>query len=94
MNENTPAMVLATAASWDITKWLEFDGQYRAQFVNEESGTYNHHLVVSLESDITKLIDFDVSWIWDRIQDPRPNADGTVPEQDDFRTTVGLTFDF
>ena len=87
-------MVVGTTAEWDITKWLEFDGNYRFQVVNEASGTYNHHLVASFETDITKLIDFDVSWIWDRIEDPRPAADGTVPEQDDFRTTVGLTFEF
>jgi putative salt-induced outer membrane protein YdiY len=92
--ESTPAFVLGTTAEWDITRWLEFDGTYRAQFVNERSGTYNHHLVASLETDITSLIDLDVSWIWDRIEDPRPAADGTAPVQDDFRTTVGLTFEF
>jgi hypothetical protein len=60
---------------------LEFDGNYRFQVVNEESGTYNHHLVASFETDITKWIDFDVTWIWDRIEDPQPAADGTVPER-------------
>jgi putative salt-induced outer membrane protein YdiY len=93
-SESTPALVVGTTASWDITKWLEFDGNYRFQIVNEESGTYNHHLVASFESDITKWIEFDVSWIWDRIENPTPAADGTVPEQDDFRTTVGLNFEF
>ena len=92
--ESTPALVVSNTASWDITKWLELDGNYRFQVVNKESGTYNHHLVASFESDITKWIEFDVSWIWDRIEDPKPAADGTVPEQDDFRTTVGLTFEF
>jgi len=93
-NENTLAFVLGTDAEWDLTSWLEFDGTYRAQFVNERSGTYTHHLVASLETDITSLIDLDVSWIWDRIEDPRPGADGVVPKQDDFRTTIGLTFEF
>jgi len=93
-SESTPALVAATTASWDITGWMEFDGEYRFQLVNEESGSYNHHMLASFETDITRLIDFDVSWIWDRIQNPRPDSDGTVPEQNDFRTTVGLTFDF
>ena len=92
-SEDTPALVVGTTADWDITKWMEFDGSYRAQFVNEQSGTYNHHLVASFETDITSLIDFDVSFIWDRIQDPRPDQAGIVPDQDDFRTTIGLTFD-
>jgi hypothetical protein len=51
-------------------------------------------MIVSLETNITKWIDFDVSWIWDRIRDPRPDEDDIVPEQNDFRTTVGLTFEF
>ena len=92
--ESTPAFVAGTTVDWDIAKWLEFDGSYRIQLVNEVSGTYNHHMVLSFETDITKLIDLDVSWIWDRIENPRPATDGTVPEQDDFRTTVGLSFEF
>ena len=85
---------MSTSADWDITKWLELDGTYRIQVVNETSGTYNHHMVVSFETTITKLIDFHISWIWDRIQNPRADASGMTPEQDDFRTTVGLSFDF
>jgi putative salt-induced outer membrane protein YdiY len=92
--ESTPAAIVGTTASWDISKWMEFDGAYNAQIVNEESGTYNHHMLLSFETDITSLIDFDISWIWDRIQDPVPDIAGIEPEQDDFRTTVGLTFEF
>lgn len=93
-DEDTPALVLTTTAEWDITKWLEFDGQYRLQVVDEESGTYSHHLVASFETEITRLIDFDVALVRDRVQDPRPDEDGLPPQQDDLRTTVGLTFEF
>ncbi len=92
--ESTPALVVSTSADWDITKWLELDGTYRIQVVNEASGSYNHHMVVSFETTITNLIDFDISWIWDRIQNPRPDANDIVPKSDDFRTTVGLNFEF
>ena len=92
--ESTPALVVGTNADWDITKWLEFDGSYRIQLVNEASGTYNHHMVVSFETEITRLIEFDVTWIWDRIEDPRPDENDMTPESDDFRTIVGLTFEF
>jgi putative salt-induced outer membrane protein YdiY len=92
--ESTPALLASTRADWEITSWMEFDGLYRFQLVNEDSGQYNHHLLISFETDITKLIDFDISWIWDRIEKPQPLEDGTVPQQDDFRTTVGLTFEF
>ena len=92
--ENTAALAVGTKAEWKILSWLELDGAYRAQFVHEASGSYNHHMIVSFEFSVTRLLDFDVSWIWDRIENPRPDADGITPKPDDFRTAVGLSFDF
>lgn len=47
-----------------------------------------------LEFELTSLLDFDITLVWDRIQDPRENSDGTFTEQDDFRLTFGPGFDF
>jgi len=44
--------------------------------------------------DLVGDLDFDITWVWDRIQDPRQNADGSFPEQDDFRMMFGLGFSF
>ena len=51
-------------------------------------------MLASLETDITRLLDFDVTLEWNRIQNPREDEDGNTPLQDDFRMTVGLTFDW
>ena len=61
---------------------------------NEESGSYTHHLLTGFEFELFGDFDLDVSWVWDRIQDPRQNSDGTYPEQDDFRTIVSLGYSF
>jgi hypothetical protein len=50
--------------------------------------------MTGLEFELTRLLDFDITLVWDRIQDPRPDSDGVVPEQNDFRLTFGLGFDF
>ena len=44
--------------------------------------------------DLVGDLDFDITWVWNRIQDPRPDSDGSSPEQDDFRTMFGLGFSF
>jgi len=44
--------------------------------------------------DLVGDLDLDITWFWDRIQDPRQNSDGSFPEQDDFRTMFGLRFRF
>jgi putative salt-induced outer membrane protein YdiY len=93
-SESTPALVLGSMFDWDITGDIDFIWEYRLQITNEETGTYNHHMVTKLEIELTSMLDVDFSWVWDRIQDPRPDSDGDVPEQDDYRLTVGIGFEF
>ncbi len=91
---NTPALTLGTIYDHKLTKWMDFVFDYTLFIVNEESGTYTHHLLTGLELELTSILDFDITFIWDRIQNPRPNAAGIVPEQDDFRLTFFLGLDF
>jgi len=91
---NTPALVLGTLYDHEITKDIDFIFDYTFYIVNEESGTYTHHLLTGLEFELTSLFDFDITFVWDRIQDPREASDGIFPEQDDFRLTFGLGIDF
>jgi hypothetical protein len=46
--------------------------------------------VSTIELKLTKRFDLDVSFVWDRIQDPKEEKGGTVPKQDDFRLILGL----
>jgi len=92
--EDTPALIAGTVLDVDLTKWMELFYEYRLQLINEAAGQYNHHMLASLETDITSLLDFDVTLVWDRIQKPREDEDGITPLQDDFKLTVGLTFDW
>jgi len=91
---DTPALRFGTVYDHKITKDLDFIFDYSFFIVNEESGTYTHHLLTGLEFELTTLLDFDITLVWDRIQDPKMNSDGTFPEQDDFRLTFGLGIDF
>jgi hypothetical protein len=91
---DTPALQFGTVYDYDITKDIDFIFDYRFFIVNEESGTYTHHMLTSLEFEITKLLDFDITLVWDRIQNPREDSTGITPEQDDFRLMFGLGIDF
>ncbi len=91
---NTPALVVGTLYDHKLTKWMDFVFDYRLFIVNDESGTYTHHLLTGLEFELTTILDFDITFIWDRIQNPRPDADGIEPKKNDFRLTFFLGFDF
>ncbi len=90
---NTPALVIGTLYDHELTKWMDFLFGYTVQIVNDESGTYTHHLETGLEFELTTILDFDITFIWDRIRNPQPDALGIVPEQDDYRLVFFLGFD-
>ena len=91
---DSPALRIGTHFDHEITDDIDYYLDYTALFADEENGTYNHHLDTGLEFDLIGNLDFNISWIWDRIQDPRPLEDGSIPDQDDYRIVFGLGWDF
>ena len=91
---DTPALTVGTLYENELTGWMDYFFKYNFNLVNEESGTYTHHLHTGFEFELFADFDFDVSIVWDRIQHPRQNSDGTFPEQDDFRTIFGISYSF
>jgi putative salt-induced outer membrane protein YdiY len=92
-DNSTPAFVLGTNYETKLTKKIKFNASYRFNIVNQESGKYTHHAVAAIEYKLTRMLDLDLSFVWDRIQDPEPAADGRVPDQDDFYFFFGIGFD-
>lgn len=90
---STPALVLDTVYDTELTRKIDLNASYQCYFVNEDAGRYTHHAVATVELELTRRLDFDVSFVWDRIQDPKTAADGRVPKQDDFYMFLGIGFE-
>lgn len=90
---STPALVFGTYYDTTLTKTVDFDVSYNASIVNEESGTYTHHAIATFEIELTDVLDFDVSFVWDRTENPQTRSDGTTPKQDDFQLLLTLGVD-
>ena len=91
---DTPTLIIGTRYDNELTGWMDYFFDFRFYVVNEESGRYTHHLVTGFEFDLFGDLDFDISIVWDRIQDPRPDSNGVIPQKDDFRTIFGLGYSF
>jgi len=90
---STPALVGGTYYDTTLTKTVDFNAGYDLTIVNEESGTFTHHAIATFETEITSILDFDVSLIWDRTQNPQARSDGSEPKQDDFQLMFTLGVD-
>ena len=93
-NSTSPALSVGTSFDTELTSWMDYLFSFTATFIDEESGSYQHHLLTTLSSDLAGNFDVDISFVWDRTQNPPPLADGSFPEQDDFRLLVGLSYEF
>ncbi len=99
---DSPFGTISTRLDHEINGDLDFLIEYSARFLNRESGTYTHHVISTLSYDLMADLDLNVSFIWDRIEDPTASEsdDGsggtivTVPEQDDYQIVVGVAYTF
>lgn len=90
----SPALSFTVDYETELTAWMDYLFSFQARVVDEQSGTYQQHFLTTLSTDLIGNLDLNVSFVWDRIQNPQRRADGSVPEQDDFRLIVGLGFEF
>lgn len=92
-DNSSAALVIGTKFDTELTKKIDFNASYVSYIVNEESGTYTHNLRAGLEIELTSRLDLNLSFVWDRIQDPKPKDDGQMPDRDDFYFFFGIGFE-
>lgn len=81
------------ALDWDITDDLELElSWYSAVFIPNFENTF-HHGTVRLSLDVTDVIDVSFSTIFDRLEDPTPSEDGTIPYKSDLAMTASIGID-
>jgi hypothetical protein len=91
---STPALAIGTTYATEITKKINFDGVYNFKLVNKASGSYTHHAMATLEDELTSWLNLDISVVWDRIENPTPNSDGTIPKQNDYKLIFSLGVEY
>jgi hypothetical protein len=89
-NASTPAGVLTSNFKEDITQRLTFKQSWQSIFTEREAGQYTHHAVTTLEFEIKKHLNLDVSFVWDYLQNPQTRSDGAIPQKSDYYLTVGF----
>jgi putative salt-induced outer membrane protein YdiY len=90
----TEAGFLQTNFKADITRRLTFIQTFSANVMSQEAGRYSHHAVSTLEFEIKRHLDLNVSLVWDYLQYPQPESNGSVPQHSDFRLNVGVGMKF
>lgn len=92
--QSTPALVIQSTFETDLTQRTDLELTYQAILANEDSGGLNQHGDITFEIDLTRYLDLDISFVWDRIGSPQASSGGVVPKRDDFRLNLSLAVKF
>ena len=94
MSHTSPAFEASTKLDIELNKISDFTLDYKMTLTDEEAGKYKHHMVAVLKNELTSWIDLDISYIWDHINSPAKESDGSLPEQDDYQLLIGFGIEF
>jgi putative salt-induced outer membrane protein YdiY len=93
-NSENGAVTFRTAIDAELNSRVDLTLNYQLQLIVPDTDQTSHHSDATFEIELTSAIDLDISFIWDRIEDPATDADGDTPDTDDFRITAGLGIEF
>lgn len=94
ISTQSPSFETRTKLEWEINKKNDLMYDYKFTFTDDDSGFYKHHMILSLENELTSWLDLDISMIWDHISKPTKLEDETIPLQDDYQLLFGLGIEF
>ncbi len=91
--DSTATLILTTKFDTELNSKVDLEGTYSVTLGDSKTGGYNHRSILTIETELTDKLDFDVTGVWDRIKNPVQDLDGNTPERDDFRILIGLGYD-
>ncbi len=92
--EWSPVGTLGMDLDVEVTSWLDYELEIDMWFLEEDAGKYQHHITTVLSSDLFGDLDLDISFEWNHTENPQADELGNIPEQDDYRFNVGLSYEF
>jgi Protein of unknown function, DUF481 len=88
------ALEIGTLLEYEINSRTDLKYDYKLTYTDDSSGKYKHHMVLTLENEITSWLDIDFTGVWDTVLKPETREDGTVPGKNDYQLLVGLGIEF
>jgi hypothetical protein len=87
---STPSAQIFSTFKMDITRRLDISQTFRGAITTQEAGVYTHHSVSTVSFEIKRHLNLDVSFIWDFLQRPKVESNGSTPGNSDYYLTLGF----
>jgi hypothetical protein len=90
---SSAAFFFTTDYNQELTDDIDLKTSYQLILTEEEAGKAAHHITLGLSVDLTDSLDVTINTYWDRTEEPLVDDQGVIPEKNDFRFAVGLSYE-
>ncbi len=90
----SPALEVSTKYEIEVNNITDITYNYKLTYSDQAAGKYKHHMLLTLENDLTSWLDLDITGVWDYILEPEKSADNTTPDKSDYQLLVGFSIEF
>ena len=88
------AFDLSTKLDIKISSKVDLKYDYKTTLTDKSAGGYKHHMVSTLENEITDWLDIDFTFVWDYLLYPQKDSNGVLPLKNDYQFLVSLGVEF
>jgi len=93
-SDESLAVSLTVDYEREIHDQIDFELSYKLTATESETGGYLQNAKLNFDIELTDVLDFDISFFWDRVNNPQLNIEGVPLEKNDFRIAFGLGVSF
>lgn len=87
-------LVFSTRFESELTKRVDLGANFDIGLPVPQVDEATYHFFGTLSIELTEILDLDLSFTWDRVENAEIPRDGNRPKPDDFRTSIGLGLEF
>jgi len=90
----SPALEVSTKYEIEVNDITDITYSYKLTYSDQAAGRYKHHMLLTLENELTSWLDLDITGVWDYILEPEKSADNTIPNKSDYQLLIGFGIEF
>ncbi|QUM77646.1 DUF481 domain-containing protein [Moritella sp. 24] len=93
-SDSSLAVSLTIDYEREIHDKIDFEVSYKITATESELGGNLQNTKLNFDIELTDVLDFDISFFWDRVNNPLQDINGDQLEKNDFRIAFGLGVSF
>ncbi|WP_075532568.1 DUF481 domain-containing protein [Moritella viscosa] len=96
LNKSDSSLAVSFSLDYEreIHDKIDFELSYKLTATESDLGGYLQYTKLNFDIELTDILDFEITFFWDRINNPLPDIDSSPLEKNDFRLAFGLGVSF